>query len=150
MGGMKKHVVGGVPEKGIRLIIICVAGAAVGQISPGRHGNNTSRHGKPVIPQIHDESQSQPAACGISCYDDMVRLVLLFLNQPLIRIDCILQGRRIRILRSHPVINREHISAKTQLGIPDCEFPVNILHGADVTASMQLQNHTSRKDPLRT
>ena len=87
---MKQHIVGGITKERIRLVIIRVAGAAVGHIGPGGHGDNSSRQRKPVIPQIHGQGQSESAARGISRYDDMIRFVLLFLDQPFVGVNRIL------------------------------------------------------------
>ena len=53
------------------------------------------------------------------------------------------------MFRRYPVIHAQHISAITEFRIADCKTAVNIFHGANVAASVKLQNHPASHRVLR-
>ena len=102
-----------------------------------------------MIFRIQTERQRQAAARRIPGYHDLGRLVFLLFQKPSVRVHRILQRRRIRMLRRHPVVRRQNIRAEADLRILNRKPPVNIFHRTDIPAAVQLQNDAPRHRLLR-
>ena len=90
-----------------------------------------------MILGIHTKRQCQTASGRVSRHHNLVRLVIFLVQQPFVGIYRILNSRRERILRCHPVIDRKDIRTVAELRIFYCKSPVNVLHRSDVAAAVE-------------
>jgi len=102
-----------------------------------------------MVPEVKAQGQSQAASRRITGHHHLSRPVVFFLNQPLVGVNYILQGRRIRVLRRHPVIHGQHVPAIAEPAVAHGKLPVNILHGAYISASVKLKHHPAGDHSLR-
>ena len=99
-----------------------------------------------MIPKVQNKGQSQTASCRITGYNNLLCRIMALLQKPAICSHCISQSRRKGKTGRNPVIHRQHIASQTPSGILHGKIPIGIFHGANIPASMKLQNYSACKN----